>query len=62
MKTTYKKTTNFLTAEEVAVILGVSLSTAYRIIKRLNEELKAQGFITVAGKISKRYFEQKVAL
>lgn len=62
MKTTYKKTTNFLTAEEVAEILGVSLSTAYRIIKRLNEELKAQGFITVAGKISKRYFEQKVAL
>ena len=62
MKATYKKTTNFLTAEEVAEILGVSLSTAYRIIKRLNEELKAQGFITVAGKISKRYFEQKVAL
>lgn len=62
MKTTCKKTTNFLTAEEVSEILGVSLSTAYRIIKRLNEELKAQGFITVAGKISKRYFEQKVAL
>ncbi|HCD09415.1 MAG TPA: transcriptional regulator [Thermoanaerobacter sp.] len=62
MKATYKKTTNFLTAEEVAEILGVSLSTAYRIIKRLNEELKAQGFITVAGKISKRYFEQKIAL
>ncbi|SHI40556.1 helix-turn-helix domain-containing protein [Lutispora thermophila] len=62
MKVTYKKAANFLTAEDVAELLGVSLSTAYRIIKRLNDELKAQGFITVAGKISKRYFEQKVAL
>ena len=47
------------TAEEVAAILGVSRSTAYREIKRLNAELEAQGYITVTGKISKRYFLEK---
>ena len=47
------------TAEEVAAILGVSRSTAYREIKRLNAELEAQGYITVTGKISKRYFHEK---
>lgn len=50
----------FLGAEEVAKIMDVSPVTGYRIIKRLNDELKAQGYITVAGKISKRYFYEKV--
>lgn len=50
----------FLGAEDVAKTLGVSTVTGYRIIKKLNDELKAQGYITVAGKISKRYFYEKV--
>ena len=49
----------FYTAEEVAGILGVSLSTAYREIRRLNEEPSAQGYLIVPGKISKRYFSEK---
>jgi transposase len=52
----------FYKAADVASMLGVSETTAYRIIRGLNEELKQQGKITVAGKISKRYFEEKVAL
>ena len=47
------------TAEEVAAILGVSRSTAYREIKRLNAELEAQGYITITGKISKRFFNER---
>lgn len=50
----------FLNAEEVANMLDVSVVTGYRIIKKLNEELKMQGYIVVAGKISKRYFTEKV--
>lgn len=46
----------FLTATEVAEILDVSRSTAYRIIRRLNAELDKAGKITVAGKVSARYF------
>ena len=50
----------FLSAEEVATVLNVSISSAYRIIKRLNAELEALGKIVIAGKISRRYFEEKV--
>lgn len=57
-----KQEPKFITASEVAEMLGVSLTTGYRIVKQLNEELKQQGFVTIAGKVSKRYFEQKVAL
>ena len=51
---------NFLTAEDVAEFIGVSVSTAYRIIREMNMELKAQGCITVAGKVNRNYFEKKV--
>jgi transcriptional antiterminator len=50
----------FLKAADVARILQVSETTAYRIIKKLNDELKQQGKIIVAGKISRKYFEEKV--
>lgn len=50
----------FLCAEDVAKMLGVSTVTGYRIIKKLNDQLKEQGYIVVAGKISKRYFNEKV--
>ncbi len=52
----------FLTATEVAEILDVSRSTAYRIIRRLNAELDKAGKITVAGKVSARYFYENTYL
>lgn len=57
-----KQESKFLCAADVAEILQVSETTAYRIIKRLNDELKQQGKIVTAGKVSKRYFEEKVYL
>ena len=50
----------FLNASDVASFMGISVPMAYKIIRRLNDELSAQGFITVAGKVSRCYFEQKV--
>ena len=50
----------FMGVKEVAAYLGVSESMAYRIIQRLNAELKSRGFITIAGRVSRVYFEQKV--
>lgn len=50
----------FLNASDVANFMGISVPMAYKIIRRLNNELSAQGFITVAGKVSRCYFEQKV--
>ena len=50
----------FLNASDVANFMGISVPMAYKIIRRLNDELSAQGVITVAGKVSRCYFEQKV--
>ena len=49
----------FITAQEVAELLGISKSKAYTIVRELNEELSAMGFITVAGRVSRKFFEEK---
>lgn len=51
---------NFFNASDIATLLGVSQSSAYRIIKKLNAELEDMGKITLSGKISRKYFEEKV--
>ena len=35
----------FLTVEEVAAEMGVSKSYAYKIVKKLNEELQQMGYL-----------------
>ncbi|MEG1683650.1 MAG: LysR family transcriptional regulator [Oscillospiraceae bacterium] len=50
----------FLRADDVAAYMEVSIPMAYKIIRRLNDELVAQGYLTVCGRISRTYFEQKV--
>lgn len=50
----------YLTAKEVAEAMGVSLGKAYAIIRELNSELQAKGYITVAGKVSRVFFQEKV--
>ena len=50
----------FYNAQEISEILQVSMSYAYRLIRDLNTELSGQGKITVRGKISRRYFDEKV--
>ena len=50
----------FMRVEEVAAELGVSTSYAYKVIRRLNDELNAKGFITVTGKINRQYFNERV--
>lgn len=49
----------FLTAPEAARLLHISTSHAYKVIHRLNQELKAQGFLTIAGRISRDYLLQR---
>ena len=50
----------FLNVNDVAEFMGVSIPMAYKIIRRLNDELSAKGYITVSGRISTSYFNQKV--
>ena len=50
----------FLDVKDVAAYMGVSTSMAYRIIRNLNNELSQRGYVTVAGRVSRAYFEEKV--
>lgn len=50
----------FLTVDEVAELLTVSKSKAYEIVRQLNKELKAKGLITVAARVSKAYFYERM--
>lgn len=45
----------FYMSEDIAAMLSVSKTTAYRIIHKLNEELKSEGYITVAGRVPKHF-------
>ena len=50
----------FIKAEEIAKELGVSKPYAYKLIRKLNEELKNRGFITISGKVNRQFFEEKI--
>ncbi len=50
----------FLNVNDVSDYMGVSVPMAYKIIRKLNNELVAQGYLTVAGRVSRVYFEQKI--
>lgn len=50
----------FLNVNDVAEFMDISIPMAYKIIRRLNNELAAKGFIIVAGRVSRAYFEEKV--
>ena len=51
---------SFIRVDDVARELGISKSHAYKIVRKLNTELKDMGYMTVAGRISKKYFIEKV--
>ena len=50
---------NFISAGEVANELGVLKPYAYKLVKEMNDELKKNGYITIAGRVSRKYFEEK---
>lgn len=46
----------FLTAQDVMEMLGVSLSYSYKLIRRLNAEFEADGFVTIKGRVKYTVF------
>ena len=51
--------TMWIGAAEVAEAFGCSMTKAYGIIRQLNAELSAAGYITLSGKVSRAYFNEK---
>ena len=50
----------FMRADEVARELEVSRSYAYRLIQQLNAELRAKGYITIAGRVNRQFFRERL--
>ena len=50
---------SFIRVEEVAQVLGISKSHAYKIVQQLNKELKAKGYLTIAGRVNRKYFQER---
>ena len=46
--------------EEVAQELEVSRSYAYRLIRQLNAELREKGYMTIAGRVNRQYFKERL--
>ena len=47
-------------AEEVSEIMEISVPYAYKIIRKLKQELADKGFITVTGRVNREYFNERV--
>lgn len=39
-------------------MLGISRGHAYKIVKKLNDELANKGYIVISGKIPKKFFAE----
>ena len=53
------ESTSFMRVDEVARELGISKSYAYKIVQKLNVELKEKGFMTISGRVNKQYFMER---
>lgn len=49
----------FITAPEMAALLGISIGHAYKMIREMNKELEKSGYLVIAGKVPKGYFEKR---
>ena len=48
-----------MTVDDVAKVLGISKSYAYKVVQRLNEELKEKGYLTISGRVNRTFFMEK---
>ena len=49
----------FMRVDEVAKVMGVSESFAYKIIRHMNKELKKTGCITIGGRIDCKFVYER---
>lgn len=49
----------FYFVEDVMKMLDLSRAKCYEIIRQLNAELDAAGYLTVAGRVPRRYFDSR---
>lgn len=53
-------TSIMMNVDEVAEKLNISKPFAYKIMREMNSELKARGYLTIQGKVNRKYFLEKI--
>lgn len=53
---------SYLAVEDVMELLAIRKSKAYSIIKNLNVELETKGFMTIPGRVPKKYLLERFKL
>ena len=49
----------FIRVDEMVNELQISKPYAYKLMREMNDELRKKGFMTIAGRVSRQYFEEK---
>jgi len=49
----------FIRVDEMVKELQISKPYAYKLMREMNEDLKKKGFMTIAGRVSRKYYEEK---
>lgn len=50
---------DYVTVDEAAKRLDVKINTAYKVLQKLNNQLKEKGYITKAGAVPRAYFDER---
>ena len=50
----------YVTILDIARELGISKSYAYKIVQQLNAELKSLGYLTISGRVNRKFFLEKL--
>ncbi len=53
---------DYYRVKDVMEIMQVKETQAYKIMRELNKELKFKGFITVRGRVPRKYFEERIGI
>lgn len=51
---------SYYKVQDVCKILECSQSIGYKIIRQLNDELNAKGYITISGRVNAEYFNERI--
>lgn len=49
----------FIRVDEMMEELQISKPYAYKLMRDMNMELERQGYMTIAGRVSRKYYEEK---
>ena len=54
-----RKRKMYLSAEDIAKLLELSVSFAYRVVERMNADLASKNYYVILGRVPTRYVEDK---